>query len=295
MSNIAFPNIQIKPVAAEITSPARDQWALWISEALQKTVAGYIETGRRLIDAKANLDHGEWLPLLADVRLSATTAEKFMVIARNQSITNSANLPNLPASYTTLYALTKLPPDEFERRIIDGTIHPDMRGVDVHVKGTLGTGLDEWWTPPEYIERARAVLGDIDLDPATCTEAQGIVRATRYLTKIDDGRRHEWHGRVWLNPPYAKSNIDGFIDKLIAEYRAGRTTAAILLTHAYTSTAWFHRAEAVAELICFTRGRIRFLRHGDRQEDPTEGQAFFYFGRDGSVFRDVFSEIGFVR
>src|SRR6266496_5442474 len=46
---------------------------------------------------------------------------------------------------------------------------------------------DEWYTPPEIIELVRTVLGEIDLDPASCIEAQRTVMAKRFYTKHNDG------------------------------------------------------------------------------------------------------------
>jgi hypothetical protein len=109
-----------------------------------------------------------------------------------------------------------------------------------------GTGDNQWFTPEQYIEAAREVMGGIDLDPASHPIAQQIVRAARFLTPDDDGLKQEWHGRVWLNPPYSQPLIGQFIDKLIVEMAGGRVTEAILLTHNYTDTAWFHRAEKSA-------------------------------------------------
>jgi phage N-6-adenine-methyltransferase len=291
-------DIAAAEASAEVISPARDRWALRISEAWQKSVIAIITTGQLLIEAKAALPHGEWQAMIESSDLPFSdirTVERLMAIARNRNIVNPAHCAALPPSWYTLYKLSLLSDVEFERGIVSGLIRPDMtRGEISYVKGTLGTGESEWFTPPEFVERARQVLGGIDLDPATCIEAQEIVRATRYFTKSEDGLQHEWRGKVWLNPPFARQAIEQFVDKLIGEYRAGRTAAAILLTHNHTDTAWFHRAEAAAALLCFTRGRVPFIR-GDEIAKPTEGQTFFYFGRATSVFSDVFSEIGFVR
>jgi phage N-6-adenine-methyltransferase len=298
--NIAFPAPIINPLAAAFIAPsARDQWALRISEAWQRAAIAIITTGKLLVEAKVALPRGEWQAMIESGDLpfrDVCTVERLMAIARNRNIVNPAHCAALPPSWYTLYRLSNLSDAEFERGIASGLIRPDMTRDEIsYTKGTVGTGEDEWWTPPEYIELARQVLGEIDLDPATCPGAQEALRATRYFTKDEDGLRYEWDGRVWLNPPYSHPLIVAFIAKLIEEVEAGRTTAAILLTHNHTDTAWFHRAEAVAKLICFTSGRIRFACYGDKKATPTEGQAFFYFGRDASVFRDVFSEIGFVR
>jgi phage N-6-adenine-methyltransferase len=162
------------------------------------------------------------------------------------------------------------------------------------IRGTEGTGENEWFTPTQYVERARAVLGTIDLDPASNPTAQETIRATRFFTKEDNGLRHEWSGRVWLNPPYAQPLIAQFVAKLVAERRAERIEAAILLTHNYTDTAWFHEAAETADAICFTRGRIGFYDPDGVIAAPTQGQAFSYFGRDIDLFERTFHDVGFV-
>jgi hypothetical protein len=129
-----------------------------------------------------------------------------------------------------------------------------------NVRGTTGTGENEWFTPAEYVERVRKVLGEIDLDPASHDIAQRTVQAKRYFTKAEDGLKQEWDDRVFLNPPYAQPLIEQFIDKLLIEIDAGRITSAIVLTHNYTDTSWFQKLAARAAAICFTRGRIRFYK-----------------------------------
>jgi phage N-6-adenine-methyltransferase len=162
-------------------------------------------------------------------------------------------------------------------------------------RGAAGGGPAEWHTPAQYIELARAVLGEIDLDPASNEEAQKTVRARRYFTAADNGLNWPWYGRVWLNSPYGQPHITQFVDKMIAEREAERMSAGIMLTHNNTDTAWFHRALARADAICFTRGRIKFVRRDGRQGcSPTQGQTFFYFGHDVANFRLLFAQAGFI-
>jgi phage N-6-adenine-methyltransferase len=160
---------------------------------------------------------------------------------------------------------------------------------------TRFTGENEWYTPAPYVEAARACLGAIDLDPATAPAAQKTIRAARFFTRVDDGLRHEWRGRIWLNPPYAQPDIARFVDKLLMEVSAGRATEAILLTHNYTDTGWFHAAAGQCAAICFTRGRIRFVGACGVIAAPTQGQAFFYFGPNLDRFRASFGSFGFIR
>jgi hypothetical protein len=160
---------------------------------------------------------------------------------------------------------------------------------------TSGTGDNEWFTPVEYVDRVCAVLGEIDLDPASHPLAQERINAKRFFTKEDDGLKHDWDKIVFCNPPYGRGQIDAFVAKLIDELSAGRVKQANLLTNNSSETDWFLRAGKACAAICFTLGRVRFYNAGRPDDDaPLQGQAFFYFGDDPERFAKVFGEVGLV-
>jgi phage N-6-adenine-methyltransferase len=264
----------------ELVIRNEDPDALAIGELYRKARASVadsvrylIEAGQRLLEKKTSLARGEWMPWL-----EANAALLNMDISCTpQRLMNAAVKFGAGAEYD-------------DQRVIEIS-----RAIWGHnVRGTQGTGRYEWFTPAEYIPLVRAVLGTIDLDPATHIEAQKTVQATTFFTKEQDGLQQEWHGNVWLNPPYAWPLIEDFVQKLLDERAAGRVTAAIMLTHNYTSSAWFQDALAVTDAICFTRGRIGFreLDNDKKPGVPTQGQAFFYFGGEVDKFLRIFCPIG---
>src|SRR5512147_2818180 len=77
--------------------------------------------------------------------------------------------------------------DEAIQAALDEGRAPTNADVDGAVKArhhrTRFTGENEWYTPAEYVEAARACLGSIDLDPATAPIAQKTVRAASFFTR----------------------------------------------------------------------------------------------------------------
>lgn len=188
--------------------------------------------------------------------------------------------------------LAAVPEEHFEEAIAEQEI-PSASGVLNH--RAQGAGQNEWYTPVEYVEAVRDVLGRIALDPASSESANEVVSAQRYFTKTDDGLSQSWKARnIFLNPPYAQPFIAQFIEKMVTEAACGNVPEAIVLTHNYTDTAWFHMAEESCDAICFTRGRIGFLSPNGDKAAPTQGQAFFYFGKNVKRFAERFQSIGFV-
>lgn len=156
------------------------------------------------------------------------------------------------------------------------------------------TGDEESYTPVKYLESARKVMGGIDLDPASNPMAQKDVRADTYYTVSDDGLMRDWSGRIWMNPPYTARVINQFIDKAVRHFNDGEITQAIILTNNNTDTSWFHQGAAAASAICFTAGRINFLKPDGSTSSPTNGQSFFYFGDNQEKFKEEFSQYGLV-
>jgi hypothetical protein len=181
------------------------------------------------------------------------------------------------------------------------TAHAHDLKVDKEVRGTQGTGENEWFTPVEYLELVKQVFGgEIDLDPASSAKAQKQVQAKQFFTKKDNGLKKEWFGKTFLNPPYAQPDIGQHVDKLLEEIAAGRVKEAIILTHNYTDTKWFRSAASISSAVCFTNGtdafpsRVTFESPSGEKAQPTQGQCFFYFGDNVSKFASVFADVGLV-
>lgn len=154
------------------------------------------------------------------------------------------------------------------------------------------SGCNEWYTPERYIELARNVLGEIDLDPASSDLANETVKARLFYSEDNDGLTKPWRGRVWMNPPYSADLVSKFAEKFVDEYNDGNITEGIVLVNNATETAWFAGMVEAATAVCFPRGRIRYQSPTRESLAPLQGQAFLYFGENGDKFLQVFSEIG---
>ena len=222
--------------------------------------------GELLTKQKEKLKHGEWKPWVkANCEFSYPSAAAYMKAARQKS------------------------------SALDFSSLRQALGYD---KGSgnykaNGSGENEWYTPSEYIELANKVMGEIDLDPASNSEANKIIQAKHYFTSEENGLTQEWHGRIWLNPPYSRELMPAFVDKLIEEYTAGHVTEAVLVSHNNTDTQWFQKLVAHASALCFPAKRIKFYR-GENVAAPVNGQVFFYLGWRPEKFYSDFAPHGVV-
>lgn len=188
---------------------------------------------------------------------------------------------------------------------------------------------NDWFTSAIIIDAARDVMGDIELDPASCAEANETVKAERYYTKAQRGLVRSWKCRsLWLNPPYGvykgQSNQGRWSHRLVHEYQQGNVGQGIALVNAYFGYKWFTRLIKISSIahgyateeifredyegptpmppICFTFDLLSFNAPKNEPEQGKQGNmdkskygsAIFYYGKNCARFAEVFQGIGFV-
>lgn len=200
--------------------------------------------------------------------------------------------------------IADIPEDKFERYIAEKKENVENAVNELTTAGMLhfantgahvsnNSGDNEWFTPKEYIDAVKAVMGSIDLDPASCQIANTVIQAPKYYTAADNGLEQDWIGNIFLNPPYAQPLIDNFSNKLISEIKSQNTKQAIVLVNNATETKWFQLLASEAAAICFPKSRVKFWSPA-KDSTPLQGQAFIYFGNDIKKFRNEFVKYGFI-
>jgi ParB family chromosome partitioning protein len=212
--------------------------------------------GALLTQAKAALRHGQWLGWL------------------------KAHCPLLSPRVAQTYM-----------KLSQGPVKSELNSF-VTITAALRPQSSDWYTPAHVIDAARAVMGGIDVDPASCRTANQTVRAARYFTVADDGLTHPWPGRVWLNPPFSGRTAAKFVRKAFAEYDSGRTTQAVLVVSLLpVATAWFRPLLDRCPL-CFV-GRIPFVRQDGVTDTPAiTASVIGYLGPHEARFAQVFEKFG---
>jgi len=110
-----------------MTQRRRETFVRKIKAAMSKSVAGFIEVGKELIEAKETLEHGEFGTMIEeDLGMSRVTVAKLIAIANHPVISNVTHVLHLPPSWGTLYQLTRVSERTLRARISDGTINPQM-------------------------------------------------------------------------------------------------------------------------------------------------------------------------
>jgi phage N-6-adenine-methyltransferase len=226
-----------------------------------------IHAGELLIQEKSQHKHGEWLNWVeTNCKFDQSTARRYMQCANNKDklLSNRARVHGLRDAMKLL------------------------AGSNIHVSDDSY----EWFTPAEYVEAAKQVMGNIDLDPASSDEANKIIKASRFYTIEDDGLTQPWFGNVFLNPPYNMPYVEKFVDRAVDEYENGNIECAIVLINNATDTKWFHRL--LNYPLCLVKGRIRFLSDDGVELATRQGQAFFYLGSGIDKFANEFGRFGVV-
>lgn len=99
----------------------------YVSDSWRNAVDSIIETGRRLIEAKQRVGHGNWLDAVELMPFGDSAARKLMQVSEHPVLSNRDFTTDLPASWMTLATLAQLPAADLTELISAGKITPELK------------------------------------------------------------------------------------------------------------------------------------------------------------------------
>lgn len=191
---------------------ADGEWADLIRDAWGQSVAGIIRTAKLLAEAKAAIGDGGWTTMVRrDLPFSVRTAQMLCSIAANPVLCEANHGSRLPASWRSLYELSRWEPEELAIGLHhECYVRPDLGRADLpkvraRVRAKLAAGEPQNArrrpsTPqPAQDKRAkpflfvlREILGaDLlrELDDVPHSEQRVIANAISEMAK----ERLQWH------------------------------------------------------------------------------------------------------
>jgi hypothetical protein len=151
---------------------------------------------------------------------------------------------------------------------------------------------DDYYTPVNLIETVQNFYDGIDLDPASHSVANRVVRANKFFGTSENGLLQKWQGRVWLNPPFEK--WPEFALKLVDSLDDTEEIIA-LCSLPSLSTGYMRPCLDRLNCICIIAGRPVFWGPQVVPGDVAPaGYALLYYGQRGELFAEAFSQHGIV-
>jgi hypothetical protein len=149
----------------------------------------------------------------------------------------------------------------------------------------------DYYTHPVLVAAARATMGGVDLDPASCREANTVVQADVIYRWEDNGLTQPWAGRVWLNPPFGQ--WEAWAAKSCTELDSGRVEQmCVFITANAATTKGFHPLLRRADAVFLPEGRYQCW--GPKASTSPEGNFIFYFGTEVARFAEAYAPYGTV-
>jgi hypothetical protein len=148
--------------------------------------------------------------------------------------------------------------------------------------------IQDYFTPSEIIVPAATAMGGIDLDAASHFLANRVHRIPDYF---DIGRcafKHDWYGRVWLNPPY--KNYGPWFERALLFIGTGAVTQMCMLSpvHAFT-TGIAGQFMETASAMCLLSPTPKFWGNPEERTGTNLPHAVVYVGNRVAEFKHAFS------
>lgn len=153
----------------------------------------------------------------------------------------------------------------------------------------------EWWTPERVLSPVKLYFDGIRLDPATAPS--NPTNADRFLTREEDGLRHEWEDGTFVNPPYGPE-IKEWIAKIRDQSLIGHEIIALLPAsrweQQYFQDCVFNEGLSG---FCLIRKRLQFIDGNKDEVCKSNPYASLLYGFNisrWSRFEEVMNYVGTV-
>lgn len=204
--------------------------------------------------------------------------------------------------------LTRLPREEQLRALGMSETEIGVMVGALRRRNSLKSGnsseSEEWYSPEDIVEAAREVMGgEIALDPASCKEANEVIRAAKIFTAAQNGLTRDWRDGWFLNNPYGtfrddegkkRSNLKYWTNKALSELARGHR--GIHLVNNNSGEEWFR---PLLEMPRCSPRRVHFRAPrdveqalGKKPDSPRHSNVVVCYGYDPLHFKRVFEERG---
>ena len=187
----------ITPAEAVIITPKVSRWAARIGKTWTSGVIAILKTGALLEAARSDCAHGEWQALIGELPFGARHAHRLRALAAYGPFRTHES--DLPSDTETLYQLSRLTEQRFEKLLEDEVIHPAMKRLDASAE-----------TRAEVRARDRARVAN--LKP---------IRGKFKTLVVDPPWDSDWYSPSARHPPYATMTVDEILALPVAGWAEG--------------------------------------------------------------------------